>query len=175
MGANGTPSGPSTSFSSASMLRASSAGDVGGDDIDSDDDDDGGGDEEEGEPAYAMPTSSTNTVVDVDSSWEVVADGDHGDDGILAPPHSPAPVVGKGRRRAVAWAWKESQYGGEVRREESIVIDDDRRRRRHRGVVVLPIFPREGRGKVGGKKWRERKKVTQPALLFTSFAPFFPP
>ena len=36
MGANGKPSGPSTSFSSASMLRASSAGVVGGggDDID---------------------------------------------------------------------------------------------------------------------------------------------
>jgi hypothetical protein len=131
MGANGKPSGPSTSFSSASMLRASSAGDVGsGDDIDSDDDidDDNDDDEEEGGPAYAMPTSSTNIVVDVDSSWEFVAveddhddDDDGDDDGILARTHPPpAPVVGERRRRAVvAWvAWKESQYGrGEVSRE----------------------------------------------------------
>ena len=94
MGANGKPSGPSTSFSSASMLRASSAGDVGsGDDIDSDDDID----------------------IDIDD------DDDGDDDGILARTHPPpAPVVGERRRRAVvAWvAWKESQYGrGEVSRE----------------------------------------------------------
>ena len=164
MGANGKPSGPSTSFSSASMPRASSAGDVvgSGDGI-IDSDDDG----EEAGPAYAMPTSSTNIVVDVDSSCEFAAvegdgddgDGDDGDgdDGILLlapPPHPPSvppPVVGEGRRRqAVAWVWKESQFSS---REESIVIEDDRRRRRHRGVVMRKMRERW----ICGKKERRKK------------------
>ena len=162
MGANGKPSGPSTSFSSASMPRASSADDVvgSGDGI-IDSDDDG----EEAGPAYAMPTSSTNIVVDVDSSCEFVAvegdedgdgDEDDGDDGILLPPppHPPSvppPVVGEGRRRqAVAWVWKESQFSS---REESIVIEDDRRRMRHRGVVMRKMRERW----ICGKKERRKK------------------
>ena len=87
MGANGTPSGPSTSFSSARMSRASSAGD---------DDDDGDGDGDgKNFPEYAMPTSST-IIVDVDSSWEVVAVVVVVvvvDDDLLATPFS---VVGEG-------------------------------------------------------------------------------
>ena len=168
MGANGKPSGPSTSFSSASMPRASSAGDVvgSGDGI-IDSDDDG----EEAGPAYAMPTSSTNIVVDVDSSCEFVAvegdeddDDDDGDgdddDGILLapPPHPPSvppPVVGEGRRRqAVAWVWKESQF---ISREESIVIEDDRRRRRHRGVVMRKMRERWICGKKEGSRGRRKK------------------
>jgi hypothetical protein len=155
------------------MPRASSAGDVvgSGDGI-IDSDDDG----EEAGPAYAMPTSSTNIVVDVDSSCEFVAvegdeddgDGDDGDgndgdgdDGILLlapPPHPPSvppPVVGEGRRRqAVAWVWKESQF---ISREESIVIEDDRRRRRHRGVVMRKMRERWICGKKEGSRGRRKK------------------